>query len=287
LAPWRPDSELLTHIKTKLSLIDTLTQMKTQQSNRLRAILLRVYPQALDAFPNLGTLIALHFLVAYPTPQALADLTYADFAAFCQQHQCRRADWTTKWYQRLQQPQPEVNPVLAHAYSDQIVFLAQLLLPQVRQKRQATQEVQALFRQHPDKAIFASLPGSGDLLQPKLLLLFGEDRDRFPNPQAIRALAGTCPVTSQSGQTRRVKFRRACNHDYRATAHQFAITSVNQADWAAAYYHAALARGLRKNHAYRCLANRWLGIIWKMWQSRQPYDEAYHLRQLYTHRRLH
>jgi len=60
---------------------------------------------------------------------------------------------------------------------------------------------------------------------------------------------------------------------------------VPQSAWAAAYYSAALARGLSENHAYRCLANRWLGIIWKLWQSRQLYDEAYHLQQINRHRR--
>ncbi|MFQ6101903.1 MAG: hypothetical protein ACE5OS_11815 [Anaerolineae bacterium] len=28
-----------------------------------------------------------------------------------------------------------------------------------------------------------------------------------------------------------------------------------------------------------CLANRWLAIAWKLWQTRQAYDEAYHLRR--------
>jgi len=40
-----------------------------------------------------------------------------------------------------------------------------------------------------------------------------------------------------------------------------------------------------KSHAYRCLANRWLGIIWKLWQTGQVYDEAYHLQQINEHRR--
>jgi hypothetical protein len=60
---------------------------------------------------------------------------------------------------------------------------------------------------------------------------------------------------------------------------------VPQSEWAAAYYSAALARGLSENHAYRCLSNRWLGIIWKLWQSRQFYDETYHLQQINRHRR--
>jgi hypothetical protein len=46
-----------------------------------------------------------------------------------------------------------------------------------------------------------------------------------------------------------------------------------------------LARGHSKSHAYRCLANRWLGIIWKLWQSRELYDETYHLQQIRRHRR--
>ena len=115
--------------------------------------------------------------------------------------------------------------------------------------------------------------------------MFGEDGARFPSPQDIRSLAGTCPVTKQSGKRRRIQFRRACNHSFRETAQQFAVTSVQQTDWAATYFTSALSRGLRKNHAYRCVANRWLGIIWKMWQTRQPYDETYHLKQIHKQRR--
>ncbi len=84
--------------------------------------------------------------------------------------------------------------------------------------------------------IFASLPGAGDLLQPKLLVMFGEDRARFPSPHDIRSLAGTCPVTKQSGNRRRIQFRRVCNHNFRETAQQFAVSSVQQADWAATYF---------------------------------------------------
>jgi hypothetical protein len=41
---------------------------------------------------------------------------------------------------------------------------------------------------------------------------------------------------------------------------------------------AELPRHYRKSHAcaLRCLGQRWLKILWKMWQSRQAYDEALH-----------
>jgi hypothetical protein len=34
-----------------------------------------------------------------------------------------------------------------------------------------------------------------------------------------------------------------------------------------------------ESHAYRCLANRWLAVAWKLWQSHTPYDDDFHLRQ--------
>lgn len=115
--------------------------------------------------------------------------------------------------------------------------------------------------------------------------MFGDQRERFPSPAAIQCLAGTCPVTDQSGKRRRVYFRKACNHDYRNTAQQFAMESALQSEWAATYLADALARGMSKSHAYRCLANRWLAIIWHLWQTRQPYDEAFHLQQVNRHRK--
>ena len=39
------------------------------------------------------------------------------------------------------------------------------------------------------------------------------------------------------------------------------------------------------NHAaaLRCLGQRWLKILWKMWQTRKPYDEALHTRNQTEH----
>ena len=37
--------------------------------------------------------------------------------------------------------------------------------------------------------------------------------------------------------------------------------------------------------AYRIVANRWLAVIWKMWQTRRAYDEGYHLAQRALRRR--
>ncbi|MBE7532422.1 MAG: transposase [Chloroflexi bacterium] len=109
-----------------------------------------------------------------------------------------------------------------------------------------------------------SVAGAGELLAPKLLVMFGDHRERFPTVAAIQTLAGACPVTVQSGKKKQVYFRRACNHEYRHTAQQFDITSVRQSAWAATCFNQAQARGLAENQAYHCLANRWLAVIWTL-----------------------
>ncbi len=284
-APWQPDGQLICQMKAKLNLIDSLTKTITAHSNRLQAVLLRYYPQTLGLFSEVKTQTCLQFLIAHPTPQAAQALSYAAFSAFCHKARYTHPERLPDAYARLTQAAPRPDPVVVAAYQGETVFLAQLLLQLVRHKSQLIRQVQGLFLQHPDQTIFDSLPGAGRLLAPKLLVMFGDHRDRFPSPAAIRALAGTCPITIKSGHKKHVRFRKACNRAYRQAAQQFAIASVAEAEWAAAYYARCRSRGHSKNHAYRCLANRWLGIIWKLWQTHQLYDETYHLQQIQRHRR--
>ncbi len=283
LTPWYPDSLLTRQMRAKVSLILHLTRQTTRLSNRLRAVLLRYYPAATQAFSSLQTQIALRFIDAYPTPQAAAALSWADFQAFAQQHGYRRPKKLPACFARLQGDFPQASSETVLVYQDEAVQLAQLLLTTVRAKNEAMRTLHTLFQQHPDQAIFASLPGAGDLLAPALLVKFGDDRRRFPAPASIQALAGTCPVTEKSGKRKRVYFRRACDREFRHIAQQWAISSLDESAWANTYWNAVRPHCQSDSHAHRCLANRWLAIAWKLWQSHTPYDEDYHLQQRAKH----
>jgi transposase len=54
------------------------------------------------------------------------------------------------------------------------------------------------------------------------LAKFGDDRQRFPTPSSVQALAGTCPVTERSGKRKVIKFRQACDREFRYIAQQWA-----------------------------------------------------------------
>jgi len=277
--PWQPDQLLTRQIQAKVALIEDLRQSIQRLGNQLRALLFRYHPQTLELFSDLTAPITLRFVLAYPTPQHCRDLTLEQFQTFCRAHRYPHPSRLPKLYACLQTPTPQPSPETVQAYQEEAQTLAALVLQTVQVREQALKRLKQLFAQHPDGFIFASLPGAGQLLAPALLAKFGDRRERFSSPNAVQALAGTCPVTVQSGKKRLIRFRQACDKDFRRIAQQFAVASVNQSAWAAAYYQQVRPHCDSDSHAYRCLANRWLAIIWKMWQSRQPYDEAYHLRQ--------
>jgi transposase len=275
----RPNSPLTQQLLAQVRLIETLRRSIQRQSNQLRAALLRSYPVALGLFGDLTAQITLQFLIAYPTAQEARALSREDFAAFCREHDYTRSDLVPRRYADLSTPTPEANSAVVQAYRHPVQVLAQVLLPQVRCRQQALAELGRLFKGHPDVFIFESLPGAGELLAPGLLVKFGDHRDRFPTPADVQALAGTCPVTLRSGKKKVIKFRHGCDKEFRRIAQQFARASVAESGWAAAYWSEIRPHCGSDSHAYRVLANRWLAIIWKLWQTGQPYDEAYHLQQ--------
>lgn len=278
LQRWRPDSVLTRQIRAKASLIHHLTKGVVRTSGRLRSVLQRYYPAGLELFGGLTAQITLAFLVEYPTPQAAAGLSYEAYCEFMAGRRYPHRKWAQQ-YARLQGEQPAASGETVAVFEAEMVLLARHLLVLVRTNNEQKRELTALFKQHPDEKVFASLPGAGALLAPSLLAKFGDDRDRFPAASSVQALAGTCPVTDESGKRRRVKFRRACDKEFRHIAQQWARSSLGKSVWANAYWEEMRPRVGYDNDAYRRLANRWLGIAWKLWQTRQPYDEGYHLQQ--------
>ena len=100
------------------------------------------------------------------------------------------------------------------------------------------------FKQHPDHALFASLPGAGPKLAPRLLGELIALKPLADTPQALQCLAGMAPVSYQSGKVSVVYLRHQCNRFLRATIHLWVDLSRHYCDWARIYYeaHARKAR---------------------------------------------
>jgi transposase len=143
------------------------------------------------------------------------------------------------------------------------------------------QRIEQLVASHPDGALFASLPGAGAALVPRLIVAFGTRRERYDNAYQVQCYSGIAPVKEASGKTEWVHFRRACPKFLRQTFHEFASHSIAQSEWAKAYYR-HLREDKKKSHhaAVRAVAYKWIRIIFRCWKDGKLYDEQAYVQSL-------
>jgi transposase len=279
---WRPDKLLTRQMRVQVRWILELNQQILRLSNQLRAVLLRYYPAALEVFSSgLKTQIVPEFVLAYPDPESAHALSLDEFSAFAKAQRYPHPKNLVQCFTRLKAGYVPTSSDVRLIYGTQAQQLAHLLLETTHTRLHNLAELQKLYSQHPNHDIFASLPKAGDLIAPALLAFFGDDRTRFPDPASVQTLAGTAPVTERSGKRRFVHFRIACDKDWRYICQEWAMALVghNPSPIALAYFQQVRRHGLSESHALRCVANRWLAVVWKLWQSNKTYDEPFHLKQ--------
>ncbi len=284
---WRPlnpedpkTQELRLLCRDEMSLIE----QRTTLVNQLQQALHEYYPAALEAFDDWTSPSSWAFLERFPTPQALKKAGKRHWEKFLHTHRLYRPETYQK---RLEIFAGATEFCGSHAVTNAKSMLAVSLAKQLRlleqQLKAYREHIDKLFQEHPDYTIFDSLPGIGEKLGPRLLSECGEDRDRFEDHEALQCYAGTAPVSFQSGQINRVRFRYACNKNLRTTVHLWANLSRKKCAWAQIYYHQKRLEGKSHACALRCLGQRWLKILWKMWQTKMPYNEQMHTRNQIKH----
>lgn len=252
--------------------------------NQLRAALREYYDAALQAFDNWTLPAAWALVVQFPTPEDLAQAGQRSWEKFLHVHKLWRPETVAKRLQLFASAADwKRNAAVTRAKSRLAVSLAKRLQTLARQLDDYRAAIEALFAQHPDHDLFGSLPGAGSKLAPRLMSELGEDRARFGTPQSLQCLAGTAPVSFQSGQVFRVKMRRCCNPHLRHAVHRWADCSRAGCGWAQAYYQAQREKGKSHACALRCLGHRWLEVLWKMGQDRTTYDGDFHARNQQKH----
>jgi len=270
-----PDSEHIQELKTLCRDQDVLLEDVTRLTNRLTACLKEYYPVALELFSRLTLPVTLAFLRTYPTLEAARKASVSELVSFLKAHRHPQPELAAqRIYAQLQAPQLEARPAVARAKSRFMLVLVAQLEPLLEAVKEYDEEITRLFKSHPDSLIFASLPGAGTRLAPRLLAGWGDDRGRYENAAAMQALAGTSPVLYQSGRYRVARKRRACIKFLRRALHLFAYQSTRFASWARNYYRFKRATGKTHHEALRALANIWVRIIFAMWLNRQCYDES-------------
>ena len=285
---WRsllPQDPLTTELRLLCRDEIKLIEQRTALICQLHAALMEYYPAALDAFEDWTSEGAWRFILQFQTPEALVKAGKRRWERFLHSHRLYRPETAQKRLDVFANAMTfaSPNPAVTRAKSLLAVTIVRQLITLETQLNEYRDRIVDLFHDHPDGGCFGSLPGAGQKIAPRLLSEFGSNREVFQSAEAIQCYAGTAPVTKQSGRSRIVTVRHACNKTLRATIHLWADLSRKCCVWADTYYQKKKAQGMNHAAAIRCLGQRWLKIVWKMWQTRSHYNESLHLKNQTKH----
>ena len=272
-----PYSDETLALRTVVRSRGDLVEMRVAATNQLSALLDAHWPGAKVIFADVESPISLAFLACYPTPASACRLGEKPMAAFLAKHGYSGRRTAAELLARLRAaPAGTGREALTAALRDAVLAAVGVLTALNAAVKSLDRSVAAHLGEHPDGAIFTSLPRSGQVNAAQVLAEWGDCRQAYDGPDSVAALAGCTPVTSQSGKHRGVQFRWACNKRFRAAMTTFADNSRHASPWAAKIYADARARGKDHPHAIRILARAWIRVIWPCWLNGVPYDPARH-----------
>ena len=201
-------------------------------------------------------------------------------AALLRRHRIRRLS-AEQIHQALRQPLP-LAPGVANALAEQVLTLLPRLELLREQQRELRQRVEQLieeltadenFAEHRSLAILRSLPGVGRVSAAAVLAeAFTPLADK--DYRALRALAGVAPVTKQSGRTRLVSMRRACDNRLRCALFHAANVHMQKDERARQIYHRLRQCGNSHARALRGVADRLLELLCILLRRQTLYDPA-------------
>jgi transposase len=262
----------------------SLIEQRTALVNQLQQALGEYYPAALEAFDDWTDAFTWEFVLAFPTPDALVSAGKRRWEKFLHTHRLWRPDTAEKRLKLFAQAdQFMASKPIVLAKSQLAVSLCKLLCTLGQQLKLYRQQIEKLFEEHPDHDLFGSLPGAKKMLAPRLLGAVGTDPDRYGSHEVLQCIAGTAPISYQSGKISKVRVRWSCDKFLRYTVHLWADCFRKASAWGQAYYQKKREEGMSHACALRCLGQRLLKILFRMLKDHTPYDAELHARNQQKH----
>ncbi|GAA1198525.1 IS110 family transposase [Brevibacterium paucivorans] len=253
------NSEVLSALKVLSGFDEDLACESTRAINRLRSLLVQIYPSLERVFPGvvLTRAIVLDLLIRYHGPAGLKAAGKAGVKRWARHHS--RKD-----------PGPLIDQVFT-ALSEQTVTVpgadaVELIIPRVaaqikelkHQRDIVAEEVEKLVDDFPLSTVLTSMPGVGVKTAAQILLA---------------AYAGIAPVTRRSGTSIRGEFpARAGNKKLKNALFRSAWAASCHDPVSKAYYERKRAEGKRHNAAIMCLARRRLNVMYAMMKTSTLYE---------------
>lgn len=282
LMAMRPDDPLTRKIAQLCHVRRNLVNDKTSVIQRLHSTLKMYHPLVfLLPTSRLDSGLCLEFIRRWADPRKAQKLHRLTIEKLCRRHGIRNDQQIEEVIHLIRQ-----TPIVSRdaALIEPLAIQARTLVEQLKRLEQGIaeceQQLASAMAKHPDAKLFTALPGAGSALAPRLLVAYGSDRERYSSADKLACYLGIAPVTRQSGKSRQVMRRRACPKFLLQTFHEFAGCAIRFCPWSGAFYRWQRSKGVAHHAALRKLATRWNRILYRVWQTREPYNPERYLGSL-------
>ena len=208
LTPLSPQSPTMRALAQLVEHRRRLVGDKVRLTNRLTSALKNYFPHVLQWFQEKDTAIFCDFLSRWPTLKAAQLARRTTLEGFFRAHHVRSADVIITRIEAIKSARALTTDEGVIAPN---VLLVHALVAQLRVTLQAIADFDKVIahraQDHPDFPLFDALPGAGAVFAPRLLVAFGEQRERFTSADELQKYAGIAPVTERSGKKSWVHWR--------------------------------------------------------------------------------
>lgn len=259
-----------------------LVDMRTKSVEQLISQLKEYFPQALlITGGDFTSRMACDFLRKWGSLQDVRHARASTLRRFYYDHNCRSKK---RVEERLAIVASSVPLTSNDAMMAPMIRMVRALVDHItllnEHIRGFEQEILSTFQACEDACIFQSFPGAGPALAPRLLAIFGQDRDLWSDAEEVQRCSGIAPVVVQSGKSSRTSRRYARPRFDHQTFVEFAKCSKRYSTWAAGFYAMKKSEGMGENAILRALAFKWIRIMYACWKNHVPYDENAYMQSL-------
>jgi hypothetical protein len=267
------NAESREELRDLLHFRERLVQEKSDTLRRIRGLLDEWSPSLSDLCNSLHLVWQRDLLREYPLAQDLRDAHGNTLHGFATRHRLSGKTRARLFDARRQAVLP-IRPGRLRVIRMKIRSMVDRLTRVIAELTQVEEEIAALMDADDGIHVVASIPGAGLVSQAALLVALSSADARGDDWRSLAAYTGMAPVTKQSGRSRTVCHRKACDHTLRRllTYHAFR-TTLTEGCWAEEDYHRRRSRGAGHQTALRAIARCWIKIARAMWRHQTLYSE--------------
>lgn len=272
LRPLRPGDEVTVESKLLTARRKDLVADRTRVINRLRGLLLGVFPALDRVLADLTRTGQLTLLTGYQTPAALRRVGAVRLERWLRARKVRNHDTIAAMavaaahQQHVSLPGEELTATV-------IAELAREVMALNDQIKRTDKLIESRFNQHGLAEVISSLPGFGHLLSAEFLAVTGGDMSSFATPDRLAALAGLAPAPWDSGRIRGNLHRpRRYHRGLNRVFYMSAMISITCCPESRRFYDRKRLEGKRHNQAVIALARRRVNVVWALIRDNRLYQ---------------